>query len=130
MSFLFFFFLFVYFFKKLIKKKKKLLAFNNAPQKGGTCIKVFVSTPKKPNSALRKLTKILLTTKKNAIAHIPGEGHTLQKFSTVLCRGCRVRDTPGIKFRVIRGARKYHLKGILNRITGRSKYGTKLVRPI
>ena len=112
------------------KKKQKLIAFNNAPQKGGTCIKVFVSTPKKPNSALRKLTKIFLTTKKNSIAHIPGEGHTLQKFSTVLCRGCRVRDTPGIKYRVIRGARKYHLKGIVSRVTGRSKYGTKLTRVI
>ena len=114
--------------KKLKKKKIKLKALNNSPQKGGTCIKVFVSTPKKPNSALRKLTKILLTTNKNIIAHIPGEGHTLQKFSTVLCRGCRVRDTPGIKYRVIRGAKKYHLKGILSRVKGRSKYGTKLFK--
>lgn len=111
-----------------MRKKKKLKALNNAPQKGGTCIKVFVSTPKKPNSALRKLTKVSLTTKKQAIAHIPGEGHTLQKFSTVLCRGCRVRDTPGIKYRVIRGVKKYHLKGILSRISGRSKYGTKLLK--
>lgn len=111
--------------KKLKKKFIKLKAFNKSPQKGGTCLKIFVGTPKKPNSALRKLTKILLTNKKKIIAHIPGEGHSLQKFSTVLCRGCRVRDTPGIKYRVIRGAKKYHLKGILSRIKGRSKYGTK-----
>jgi small subunit ribosomal protein S12 len=115
-----------------VKNKKiriyKLKAFLKSPQKGGTCIKVFVTTPKKPNSALRKVTKVFVTTKKNIIAHIPGEGHTLQKFSTVLCRGCRVRDTPGIKYRVIRGAKKYHLKGILSRITGRSKYGTKKLK--
>ena len=112
-------------FKNLKTKKIKLKAFEKAPQKGGVCLKVFVSTPKKPNSALRKLTKVLLTTDKKIIAHIPGEGHSLQKFSTVLCRGCRVRDTPGIKYRVIRGVKKYHLKGILSRIKGRSKYGTK-----
>jgi len=109
--------------KKIKKNKRKAL--NKAPQKSGTCIKVFVGTPKKPNSALRKLTKVLLTNKKYIIAHIPGEGHSLQKFSTVLCRGCRVRDTPGIKYRIIRGAKKYHLKGILSRTKGRSKYGTK-----
>ena len=111
--------------KNTKKHKVKLKAFYDAPQKGGTCIKVFVGTPKKPNSALRKLTKVFLTTKKNIIAHIPGEGHSLQKFSNVLRRGCRVRDTPGIKYRVIRGVKKYHLKGILSRIKGRSKYGTK-----
>jgi|688.fasta_scaffold100689_2 small subunit ribosomal protein S12 len=116
--------------KKLKKKFIKLKAFNKSPQKGGTCLKIFVGTPKKPNSALRKLTKILLSTKKQIIAHIPGEGHSLQKFSTVLCRGCRVRDTPGIKYRVIRGAKKYHLKGILSRVKGRSKYGTKFTRPL
>ena len=116
--------------RKPKKRRNKTPALQRCAQKKGICIRVFTRTPKKPNSALRKLTKILLTTKKNAIAHIPGEGHTLQKFSTVLCRGCRVRDTPGIKFRVIRGAKKYHLKGIINRITGRSKYGTKLVKPI
>ena len=103
----------------------KLKAFKGSPQKSGTCIKVFTGTPKKPNSALRKLTKIVLTKGKTLIAQIPGEGHNLQKFSTVLCRGSRVRDTPGIKYRVIRGVKKYHLKGILARVRGRSKYGTK-----
>jgi small subunit ribosomal protein S12 len=112
--------------KKTLKKYKiKLKAFNGSPQKSGTCTKVFTGTPKKPNSALRKLTKIILTKGKTLIAHIPGEGHNLQKFSTVLCRGSRVRDTPGIKYRVIRGVKKYHLKGILARVRGRSKYGTK-----
>jgi len=89
-------------------------------------VQKYLQVPlKKPNSALRKLTKIILTKGKTLIAHIPGEGHNLQKFSTVLCRGSRVRDTPGIKYRVIRGVKKYHLKGILARIRGRSKYGTK-----
>ena len=112
--------------KKVLKKYKiKLKSFNGYQQNIGTCTKVFTGTPKKPNSALRKLTKIILTKGKTLIAHIPGEGHNLQKFSTVLCRGSRVRDTPGIKYRVVRGVKKYHLKGILSRIRGRSKYGTK-----
>ena len=116
--------------KRLKKKYIKLKAFTQCPQKGGTCMKVFTGTPKKPNSALRKLTKVLLTNKKQIIVHIPGEGHNLQKFSTVLCKGSRVRDTPGIKYRVIRGVKKYHLKGILGRVKGRSKYGTKKLKKL
>lgn len=116
--------------KKLKKKVIKLKSFLKCPQRGGTCMKVFTGTPKKPNSALRKLTKVLLTNKKQIIVHIPGEGHNLQKFSTVLCRGSRVRDTPGIKYRVIRGVQKYHLKGILTRLRGRSKYGTKKLKKL
>jgi small subunit ribosomal protein S12 len=112
-------------FKKKKKKYLKLKALNKCPQKSGTCTKVFVGTPKKPNSALRKLVKVRLSSNKKLIAHIPGEGHRLMKFSSVLCRGCRVRDTPGIKYRIIRGALNYSLKGILSRVKGRSKYGAK-----
>lgn len=117
--------------KLRFKKKKlkniyfKLKALNKCPQKSGTCIKVFVKTPKKPNSALRKVAKARLSNKKLLIAHIPGEGHKLMKFSSVLFRGCRVRDTPGIKYRAIRGVKKYALKGIASKVKGRSKYGTK-----
>jgi len=112
-------------FKKRKKKIYRLKAFNKCPQKSGTCTKIFTTTPKKPNSALRKLVKARLSNNKNIISHIPGEGHSLMKFSSVLCRGCRVRDTPGIKYRVIRGAYGYNLKNILSRIKSRSKYGTK-----
>lgn len=112
--------------KKHLKKKYfRLKALQKCPQKSGTCTKVFNKTPKKPNSALRKLVKAKLSNKKNLIAHIPGEGHKLMKFSKILCRGCRVRDTPGIKYRVLRGVYGYALKGIAARVKGRSKYGTK-----
>ena len=69
--------------------------------------------------------KARLTNSRYLISHIPGEGHKLMKFSTILCRGCRVRDTPGVKYRIIRGAKGYTLKGVLSRVKGRSKYGTK-----
>lgn len=109
------------------KKKKyfKLKALEKCPQKSGVCTKVFTKSPKKPNSAQRKLTNIKLSNNKKIRAHIPGIGHNLSKFSSVLCRGCRVRDCPGIKYRVIRGAKKYSLKSVISRIKGRSKYGTK-----
>jgi len=112
-------------FKNKKKKYLKLKGLDRCPQKKGVCTKVFLGTPKKPNSALRKLVKIRLSNNKKIIAHIPGEGHKLMKFSSVLCRGCRVRDTPGIKYRVIRGAYGYSLKCVVKRIKGRSKYGTK-----
>ena len=112
--------------KKHLKKIYfRLKALEKCPQRSGTCTKVFNKTPKKPNSALRKLVKAKLSNNKNLIAHIPGEGHKLMKFSKILCRGCRVRDTPGIKYRVIRGAYSYALRGIAARVKGRSKYGTK-----
>ena len=111
--------------KNLKKKYFRLKAFNKCPQKSGVCTKVFLKTPKKPNSALRRLVKAKLCNEKKLIAHIPGEGHKLMKFSQILCRGCRVRDTPGIKYRVIRGAYGYALRGIAIRVKGRSKYGTK-----
>jgi len=93
-------------------------------QKRGICIKIFLRTPKKPNSALRKLAKLkLFSNKKTVTAYIPGEGHNLQNYSTVLIRGGRVPDLPGVKYRIIRG--KLDLSGLKNRRTSRSKYGTK-----
>lgn len=113
----------------MFKSKKikffRLKALQKCPQKSGTVTKVFVTTPKKPNSALRKLVKARLSNFRKMIAHVPGENHKLLKFSHILCRGCRVRDTPGIKYRVIRNAYGYNLKGINWRVKGRSKYGAK-----
>jgi len=107
------------------RKYLKLKGLNRCPQKGGTCIKVYLVCPKKPNSALRKVVKARLTNYKKVHSHIPGQGHSLQKFAAVLNRGCRVRDVPGLKYRIIRNAEGYNLKCILMRIKGRSKYGTK-----
>ena len=87
------------------------------------CLKVFTKTPKKPNSALRKVARIRLTNRKRVTAYIPGEGHTLQEYSTVLMRGGRVKDLPGVKYHLVRG--KYDFLGLKNRRQGRSKYGTK-----
>jgi small subunit ribosomal protein S12 len=108
-------------YKKKNKKIKKR-ALENCPQKKGTCTKVFITTPKKPNSAARKTAKVLLlSNKKQIICHIPGVKHSLQKYSSVLIRGARVRDLPGIKYRVIRG--KFDLKRVYDRTKSRSKYG-------
>lgn len=95
----------------------------NKPQRQGSCLRVFTKTPKKPNSALRKVAKVGFNNKKARDCHIPGEGHKLQKHSTVLIRGCRVRDLPGVNYRVIRG--KFDLRGVAGRMTSRSKYGVK-----
>jgi small subunit ribosomal protein S12 len=111
------------------KKKKKLNktpALEGCPQKKGICTKLVIRTPKKPNSALRKLAKLKLSNQKRIYAYIPGEGHNLQEYSTVLIRGGRVKDLPGIKYHLIRG--KLDLQGIKNRKTSRSKYGTKNLR--
>lgn len=107
---------------KKIKIIKKPALMQN-PQRKGVCLKVYTRPPKKPNSALRKLAKIRLTNSLDVIAYIPGEGHNLQEYSMVLIRGGRVKDLPGVKYRVIRG--KLDLQGVLNRKTSRSKYGTK-----
>ena len=110
--------------KRLIKnKKQKSPALKKCPQKKGICLKVYTRTPKKPNSALRKVAKIKLTNKQTIISYIPGIGHTLQEHSIVLVRGGRVKDLPGVKYHLIRN--KYDLLGILKRVTSRSKYGTK-----
>jgi small subunit ribosomal protein S12 len=106
--------------KKL--KKNRNLILEGSPQKKGTCIKVFVMSPKKPNSATRKVVKVLLTSnKKSSHCHIPGIKHSLQKYSTVLIRGGRVKDLPGVKYRLIRG--KFDLKRVYDRLKSRSKYG-------
>jgi small subunit ribosomal protein S12 len=104
-------------------KTNKTPALEKSPQKKGFCLKLVLRTPKKPNSALRKLAKLKLTNKKVIYAYIPGEGHNLQEYSTVLIRGGRVKDLPGVKYHIVRG--KLDLNGIKNRKTSRSKYGTK-----
>jgi small subunit ribosomal protein S12 len=111
--------------QKRLKKKKidKSPALKKCPQRKGICLKVYTKTPKKPNSALRKVAKICLTSEYTIISYIPGIGHTLQEHSIVLVRGGRVPDLPGVKYHIIRG--KYDLLGILKRKTSRSKYGTK-----
>ena len=108
------------------RKKKKLNktpALEKCPQKKGICTKLVIRAPKKPNSALRKLAKLRLSNSKKIYAYIPGEGHNLQEYSTVLTRGGRVKDLPGVKYRLIRG--KLDLLGLKTRKTSRSKYGTK-----
>lgn len=111
------------------KKKKKLNktpALEGCPQKKGVCTKLVLRTPKKPNSALRKLVKMRLSNKKSVYGYIPGEGHNLQEYSTVLIRGGRVKDLPGVKYHLIRG--KLDFAGLKGRKTSRSKYGTKNLR--
>lgn len=109
--------------KKKVKNCIKKSALKNCPQKKGSCIQVYIRTPKKPNSATRKVADVLLSTKRKVVCHIPGVRHTLQKFSNVLVRGGRVRDLPGVKYRLIRG--KFDLREVLNRKNARSKYGKK-----
>ena len=110
--------------KRSIKKRRnKVPALEMSPQKKGVCTKVFLRTPKKPNSALRKLATLKLTNGRRIAAYIPGEGHNLQEYSTVLIRGGRVKDLPGIKYHLVRG--KYDFSGLKARKTSRSKYGTK-----
>lgn len=108
--------------KEKIRKTYKP-ALSQSPQKQGICTKVYTKTPKKPNSALRKVAKIRLTNSKELIASIPGEGHNLQEHSVVLIRGGRVKDLPGIKYRILRGV--LDLQGVRGRKQARSKYGTK-----
>lgn len=98
-------------------------ALKRNPQKKGVCVRVYTRTPKKPNSAIRKVARVRLTNGENIIAYIPGEGHTLQEHSVVLVRGGRVKDLPGVRYHIIRGV--YDLQGIASRKNSRSKYGTK-----
>ena len=109
--------------RKLKRSINRVPALQGSPQKKGVCLKVFIRTPKKPNSAQRKVARLRISTKKKISAYIPGEGHTLQEYSTVLMRGGRVKDLPGIKYHLIRG--KYDFLGLKNRRQARSKYGTK-----
>ena len=94
-----------------------------APQKRGVCLQVRTMTPKKPNSALRKIARVRLTNQMEVTAYVPGEGHNLQEHSVVLVRGGRVKDLPGVRYKVVRGA--LDTLGVSNRRQGRSKYGTK-----
>lgn len=95
----------------------------SCPQEEGVCTRVYTTTPKKPNSALRKVAKVRLTSKFEVIAYIPGEGHNLQEHSIVLIRGGRVKDLPGVRYHIVRGA--LDTQGVANRKQSRSKYGAK-----
>ncbi|WP_340589291.1 30S ribosomal protein S12 [Erythrobacter alti] len=106
-----------------IVKKSKSAAMESSPQKRGVCTRVYTTTPKKPNSALRKVAKIRLTNQREIIAYIPGEGHNLQEHSVVLIRGGRVRDLPGVRYHVLRGV--LDTQGVKDRRQSRSKYGAK-----
>lgn len=109
--------------RKTFKKKSKSSALDSCPQKKGVCLRVYTTTPKKPNSAMRKVARVRLTNGKEINAYIPGEGHNLQEHSIVLIRGGRVKDLPGVRYHIIRGA--MDTSGVLNRKQSRSKYGTK-----
>lgn len=104
-------------------KRKKSAALEKCPQRKAVCTKVYVTSPKKPNSAKRKVAKLRLTNGLQTIAYIPGEGHNLQEHSVVLVRGGAVKDLPGIKYHLVRG--KYDLNSVSKRLQSRSKYGTK-----
>jgi len=103
--------------------KSKSPALQNSPQRRGVCTRVFTTTPKKPNSALRKVARVRLTSGVEITAYIPGEGHNLQEHSIVLVRGGRVRDLPGVRYKVIRGA--LDAAGVKDRKQSRSSYGAK-----
>uniref|UniRef100_UPI0031F3C23F ribosomal protein S12 n=1 Tax=Ruppia sinensis TaxID=2690835 RepID=UPI0031F3C23F len=105
------------------RRTDRTRALNQCPQKQGVCLRVPTRTPKKPNSALRKIAKVRLSNKNDIFAHIPGEGHNSQEHGVVLIRGGRVKDSPGVKFHCIRGVKD--LLGIPDRRRGRSKYGAK-----
>ena len=103
--------------------KSKVPALGGSPQKRGVCTRVYTTTPKKPNSALRKVAKVRLTNSREVISYIPGEGHNLQEHSVVLIRGGRVRDLPGVRYHVLRGV--LDTQGVKDRRQSRSKYGAK-----
>jgi len=103
--------------------KSKAPAMQSCPQKRGVCTRVYTTTPKKPNSALRKVARVRLTNQIEVTAYIPGEGHNLQEHSIVLIRGGRVKDLPGVRYHIIRGA--IDTAGVANRKKARSKYGAK-----
>jgi small subunit ribosomal protein S12 len=104
-------------------KRNKVPALEACPQKRGVCTRVYTTTPKKPNSALRKVARIRLTNGFEVISYIPGEGHNLQEHSVVLIRGGRVKDLPGVRYHIIRGA--LDTQGVKDRKQARSKYGAK-----
>ncbi|MBN2226450.1 MAG: 30S ribosomal protein S12 [candidate division Zixibacteria bacterium] len=109
--------------RKTVKSKSTTPALKGSPQKRGVCTRVYTSTPKKPNSALRKVARVRLTNQMEVTAYIPGEGHNLQEHSIVLIRGGRVKDLPGVRYHIIRGT--MDTSGVSDRTQSRSKYGTK-----
>ena len=113
--------------REVIEEKSKTRALKECPQRRGVCTKVYTTTPKKPNSALRKVAKVRLTTGMEVICYIPGEGHNLQEHSIVLVRGGRVKDLPGVRYTIVRGA--LDTQGVKDRKKSRSKYGAKTPKP-
>ena len=109
--------------RKRVVEKSKVPALAASPQKRGVCTRVYTTTPKKPNSALRKVAKVRLTTGYEVISYIGGEGHNLQEHSVVLLRGGRVKDLPGVRYHMVRGS--LDTSGVKDRRQGRSKYGAK-----
>ncbi len=107
-----------------LKKKTKSPAMQSCPQKRGVCTKITAMTPKKPNSALRKVARIRLSNSMEVWAYIPGEGHNLQEHAVVLIRGGRVKDLPGVRYHIIRGTQD--AAGVTGRLQARSKYGAKM----
>ena len=106
-----------------IQDKSKALALDACPQRRGVCVRVYTTTPKKPNSAMRKVARVRLTNGKEVNAYIPGEGHNLQEHSIVLIRGGRVKDLPGVRYHLVRGT--LDAAGVNGRLQSRSKYGAK-----
>jgi len=109
--------------RRQVKVKGKTPALAQCPQKRGVCTRVYTSTPKKPNSALRKVARVRLTNQMEVTAYIPGEGHNLQEHSIVMIRGGRVKDLPGVRYHIIRGS--MDTAGVADRKRSRSKYGTR-----
>ena len=109
--------------RKKVRKKGTAPALQGSPQRRGVCTRVYTTTPKKPNSALRKVARVRLTNRHEVTAYIPGEGHNLQEHSIVLIRGGRVKDLPGVRYHIIRGV--LDTSGVADRKQRRSKYGTK-----
>jgi len=109
--------------RKTITAKSKSPALDSCPQKRGVCVRVYTTTPKKPNSAMRKVARVRLSNSKEVNAYIPGEGHNLQEHSIVMVRGGRVKDLPGVRYHIIRGT--LDTAGVANRGQQRSKYGAK-----
>ena len=109
--------------RRAAKSKSKSPALESCPQRRGVCTRVFTTTPKKPNSALRKVARVRLSNGFEVNSYIPGIGHNLQEHSVVLIRGGRVKDLPGVRYHIVRGV--LDLQGVNGRLRGRSKYGTK-----
>ena len=109
--------------RKMKKQRNSSPALTKCPQKRGVCTRVYTTTPKKPNSALRKVAKVRLSNGYEVISYIPGIGHNLQEHSVVLIRGGRVKDLPGCRYHIVRGV--LDTQGVSNRVRGRSKYGAK-----